>query len=115
MSQLSQDFEDQPIFSTPVRASFRDRLRPRPHTAIHLGDAKPPSKREGKTRLREIKTKGRRWSAVVAENGGNNFVDIRDDIPQGLEPSLVAVWSQFLGYEPSNIPALSSVVTPSMK
>ena len=47
LSQISQDFEDQPIFSTPVRASFRDRLRPRPHTAIHLGEAKTPIKREG--------------------------------------------------------------------
>ena len=66
----------------------------------------------GKTRLRELKIKGRRWS--TAESGGNIVVD-RDDIPSGVEPSLVAVWSQFLGYEPSGIPALSSMVTPSFK
>ena len=53
-----------------------------------------------------------RWS--TAESGGNIVVD-RDDIPSGVEPSLVAVWSQFLGYEPSGIPALSSMVTPSFK
>ena len=107
LSQLSQDFlqgDDQPIFSTPVRASFRGgKLRPRPHTVIHLEDARTPSKREAKTRLRELKTKGRRFSGDVIEQ------DIR-----GIEPSLAAVWSQFVNYEPS-IPALSSVVTPSIK
>ena len=54
---------DEPVFSTPVRASFRGgKLRPRPHTVIHLEDARTPSKREARTRLRELKTRGRRCS-----------------------------------------------------
>ena len=109
LSQLSQDIPqgDEPIFSTPVRASFRGgKLRPRPHTIIHLEDARTPSKREGKTRLRELKTKGRRWSGDI--------IDQDVVVPNGIEPSLAAVWSQFVNYEPS-IPALSSVVTPSIK
>ena len=94
----------------------------RPHTSIHLGEAKTPSKRDGKlTRLRELKTKGRRWSAAESGYGGNNYynndkAEAADDIPPGIEPSLVAVWNQFLGYEPSGIPSsLSSMVTPSLK
>ena len=115
LSQLSQDFDpNQPAFSTPVRSSFRGgNLRPRPHTVIHLEEAKTPSKREGKTRLRELKTRqGRRWSAV--EN--YDYVDgqqIHED--ENVDPALVAVWSQFVNYEPSGIPALSSMVTPSMR
>ena len=124
LSQLSQDFHgDEPIFSTPVRASFRGRLRPRPHTVIHLEDAKTPMKREGKTRLREMKTKGRRWSGGVFEDGFINeqrqngayggILAEKKGIPEEIDPSLVAVWSQFVNFE-SSIPALSSVVTPSM-
>ena len=53
-------------------------------------------------------TKGRRWSGDI--------IDDQDafNVPNGIEPSLAAVWSQFVNYEPS-IPALSSVVTPSIK
>jgi len=118
LSQLSQDFlvgngnGDTPVFSTPVRASFRGaKLRPRPHTVIHLEDARTPSKREAKTRLRELKTKASRHFS------GDIIADPDQDVPNGIghgiEPSLVAVWSQFVNYEPS-IPALSSVVTPSI-
>ena len=113
LSQLSQDFlagnGDTPVFSTPVRASFRGgKLRPRPHTVIHLEDARTPSKREAKTRLRELKTKASRHFS------GDIIADPDQDVPNGIEPSLVAVWNQFVNYEPS-IPALSSVVTPSIK
>ena len=93
VNDLSQISESGPIFSTPVRASFRGR---RPHTLINLEDAKTPSKREAKTRLKELKMK--RWSANIEDK---------------IEPSLVAVWSQFVNYEPSGIP--SSMVTPSIK
>ena len=129
VNDLSQDFSDgSPVFSTPVRASFRQKARQlRPHTSIHLDEAKTPSKRDGKlTRLRELKTKGagRRWSAAESGcvDGGNYYYNnnndkaAADDIPPGIEPSLVAVWNQFLGYEPSGIPSsLSSMVTPSLK
>ena len=119
LSQLSQDFlvgngnGDTPVFSTPVRASFRgSKLRPRPHTVIHLEDARTPSKREAKTRLRELKTKASRHFSgdIIADQDQ----DVPNGIGHGIEPSLVAVWSQFVNYEPS-IPALSSVVTPSIK
>ncbi len=50
LSALSQadDQVDQPVFSTPVRASFRQKRSARPATAIMLEDAKTPMKREGK-------------------------------------------------------------------
>ena len=54
-----------PTFSTPVRASFRRRMvRPRTSVvAFHLEDAKTPSKREAKTKLKEVKAR-RRWSNI---------------------------------------------------
>jgi len=48
-----------PLFSTPVRASFRRR----PQTMICLDEAHTPVKRESRTRLKEIKSR-RRWSNI---------------------------------------------------
>ena len=116
----------QPVFSTPVRASFRTKGRQiRPSTAILLEEAKTPMKREGKlTRLRELKTKGRRWSACGSipddhQMSKKEALTPRDaidksDVPPAIDPSMLAVWGQFLSYEPS-IPTLSSVATPSLK
>lgn len=108
LSQLSQDFfNDEPVFSTPVRASFRTKRRP---LTLHLEDAKTPSKREAKTRLRELKTKSngrpRPWSTAVLENE-----DFSGGGGQQVDPSLLAVWSQFVNYEPT-LQTLSSHVTP---
>jgi hypothetical protein len=127
LSQLSQDggpfgFNlDQPVFSTPVRASFRQRPSrllpqpPRPHTAIHLEDARTPSKREGKTRLRELKTKGRRWSAVPDINMASLDPKLAAASPEAVvDPTLVAAWSQFVNYEPT-LQTLSSMVTPPFR
>ena len=113
------------VFSTPVRASFRRR----PKTMITLEEAKTPSKIDSRTRLRETKSK-RRWSNLeLAENrfqpplprtGAHDISEIsnyvpeindRSDIPSGIEPSLVAVWSQFLNYE-ATLPTLET--TPSI-
>ncbi len=89
---------DVPAFSTPVRASFRSRdPRPRPRTSIE--GARTPSKVESRLRLREMKARSQernqqqRWSGVRVHD--------RSEIPSGIEPSLVAVWSQFLDYEAS--------------
>jgi len=55
---LSQN-DNVPLFSTPVRASFRRR----PQTMICLDEAHTPVKRESRTRLKEIKSR-RRWSNI---------------------------------------------------
>lgn len=108
LSQLSSQLDffgaDQLTFSTPLRASFRDKAL-RPRSAIHLEDARTPSKREAKTRLREMKMKSR-WSAVATAEHDEAAGATAD-----IDPSLAAVWSQFVNFEPS-IPAL---ITPSIK
>jgi hypothetical protein len=106
VSQLSEfGVEDGvPVFSTPVRASFRSR---RPRTSIE--GARTPSKVESRLRLREMKSRSqernrnggnKRWSNLELEaerstcnESSINFND-RSDVPSGIEPSLVAVWSQ---------------------
>lgn len=110
---LSQEADSAaPVFSTPVRASFRRRSKlQQPMTSIHLEDAKTPMKREGKTRLKEFKN--RRWSAHADLHADLSRVSYgrvieRSDIPEDIDPSMVAQWSQFLNYEPS-IPQLSAV------
>ena len=94
-----------PLFSTPVRSSFR-------RHPMQLEEAKTPMKREGKTsRLRELKTKGRRWSAAADYSGFHGNVIEPADIPDHVDHSLVAVWSQFVNYEPT-LQTLSSHATP---
>lgn len=94
-----------PLFSTPVRSSFR-------RHPMQLEEAKTPMKREGKTsRLRELKTKGRRWSAAMDYSGFHGNVIEPRDLPDNVDHSLVAVWSQFVNYEPT-LQTLSSHVTP---
>ena len=102
--------DDGMVVSTPLRASFR--------SSKHLEDAKTPSKREPRTKLKEMKSK-RRWSNIELAELQNeltkefNVDDLikeppEDEIPSEIDPSMVAVWSQFLDYEPS-LPQLSTV------
>lgn len=80
---------------------------------FHLEDAKTPSKREAKTKLKEMKSR-RRWSNIeIAElqhQAGpqcdsdadyDETLNIfeRSEVPSCIEPSLVAVWSQFMTSE----------------
>ena len=110
-SQLSLQQDDGiPVFSTPVRASFRRR----PRTMIE--EAKTPSKVDSRLRLREMKSRSaernnRRWSNLELEQQQihqqqSTYVPSvyeRSDIPTGIDPSLVAVWSRFLDYEATPI------------
>lgn len=122
-SQLSETLDDaSPMFSTPVRASFRRRPR------SMIEEARTPSKIDSRIRLREVKAKhdiihngpgsaSRRWSnlelaAIQGQMGpGKTAQELsmisepricdRSDIPEGIEPSLVAVYSQYMNYEPT--------------
>ncbi len=121
LSKLSEfEIEDgrpPAMFSTPVRSSFRHRRA--------VAQAKTPSKVEARMRLKEIKQ--RRWSNVELEelkkqqhqeqeegeecdklgiNGSCHCdpdVKERSELPSGIDPSMVAVWSQFLDYEVSEV------------
>ena len=106
-SIVEEDAARGPLFSTPVRSSFRKHPK-------QLEEAKTPMKREGKTsRLRELKTKGRRWSAAADFSDFRGNVIDRDDIPEHMDHSLVAVWSQFVNYEPT-LQTLSTHITPQL-
>jgi len=80
-----------PLFSTPVRASFRRR----PNTMI-LEEAQTPVKRESRTKLKEIKNR-RRWSNIERDNRSNNYARIPD--LHESEPALGGLWCQFSPYE----------------
>ena len=96
-------------FVNLCRASFRRQS--------HLEDAKTPSKRASKTKLRELKSK-RRWSNIELAELQHQLtleVDVDKELMEQEEGeeshppnhSMVAVWSQYLDYEPA-IPQLSA-------
>lgn len=91
-----------PVFSTPVRASFRRR----PKTMI-LEEAQTPVKRESRTKLKEIKNR-RRWSNIERDSRSSNYARIPD--LHESEPSLVGLWAQFAPYEPT----LSTNLSPKV-
>lgn len=103
ISQMSQfEIEDgRPVFSTPLRASFRQR---RPRTMI-----------EGvRTPIKAVE--GKRWSNIeLAQLQDESYVtrvNDRSQVPEGIDPSMVAVWSQFVNYE-ATIPEISPSIPVS--
>ncbi len=105
-----------PAFSTPVRASFRQR-----NHAVRsmIESARTPIKAEGgRTRPREVKRntdeRQRRCRSSDASHYEPNIHD-RSEVPSTIDPSMVAVWSRFLNYE-ATVPELSSLgpLTPEV-
>ncbi len=114
------------MFSTPVRASFRQRhllhrsnvLQQQQQRRSLMEAARTPLKSDGGGRLRPREVKRRSGEGRVDFPSFHPDPDVAghdaSDLPSCIEPSMVAVWSRFLNYEATLPTDISAVLTPEV-
>ncbi len=114
------------MFSTPVRASFRQRhllhrsnvLQQQQQRRSLMEAARTPLKSDGGGRLRPREVKRRSGEGRVDFPSFHPDPDVAghdaSDLPSCIEPSMVAVCSRFLNYEATLPTDISAVLTPEV-
>ena len=98
-----------PMFSTPVRASFRRR----PKTMICLDEAQTPVKRESRTRLKEIKSR-RRWSNIDQDQSKLSPLSVSTSNPRNSSSQYRNNLNSDACYEFRNDERRNSHLSPSL-